>query len=297
MQIEGARDEHRLLLDEIGRSHHAFVPPRRASGVVTMLAGIGESVVEAGRDIVTGISFFGSVCAAFGAALIAPWRFRWTAFVHQIEHVALRGMPIIVLISVLVGGIVAQQSVFQLQTFGSTAFVADLLGILVLRELAPLLASIMIAGRSGSAFTAEIGSMKMREEIDALRTMGLNPVAVLILPRLLGLVVGLPMLTFVSAMAGLFGGGVVAVYYGGVSPDVFLGRLQASVGMNTFLVGLIKAPFMALVIGLVSCLEGLKVSGSAESLGRHTTAAVVKSIFLVIVVDGIFAMFFAAIRY
>jgi phospholipid/cholesterol/gamma-HCH transport system permease protein len=297
LTIEGARDEHRFLLDEIGRSHHAPQPVMRQSGVVSLLAGIGETVADAGRDIIAGISFFGSVCAALGAVLIAPWRFRWTAFVNQIEHIALRGMPIIILISFLVGGIVAQQSVFQLQTFGSTAFVADLLGILVLRELAPLLAAVMIAGRSGSAFTAEIGSMKMREEIDALRTMGMNPVAVLILPRLLGLVVALPMLTFVSAMAGLFGGGLVAVYYGGVSPDVFLGRLQASIGMNTFSTGLIKAPFMALVIGLIACLEGLKVSGSAESLGRHTTAAVVKGIFMVIVVDGIFAMFFAAIRF
>jgi phospholipid/cholesterol/gamma-HCH transport system permease protein len=297
VRIEGARDEHSLLLDEIGRSHLASQPTRRTSGVVAMLASVGETVVEAGRDVVAGVSFFGSVCTALGTVLIAPWRFRWTAFVHQIEHIALRGMPIIILISLLVGGIVAQQSVFQLQTFGSTAFVADLLGILVLRELAPLLSAVMIAGRSGSAFTAEIGSMKMREEIDALHTMGMNPVAILILPRLLGLVISLPILTFISAMAGLFGGGVVAVYYGGVSADVFLSRLQSSVGMNTFLVGLIKAPFMALVIGLISCLEGLKVAGSAESLGRHTTAAVVKSIFLVIVVDGIFAMFFAAIRF
>jgi phospholipid/cholesterol/gamma-HCH transport system permease protein len=201
------------------------------------------------------------------------------------------------LISMLVGAIVAQQAVYQLQTFGTTAFVADLLGILVLRELAILLSAIMVAGRSGSAFTAEIGSMKMREEIDAMRTMGLDPMEVLIVPRIIGLMISLPILTFLAAMAGLIGGGLVAIHYGGVSVDVFLQRLQASIGLNTFFVGLIKAPFMALVIGLIACLEGMKVAGSAESLGRHTTASVVKSIFVVIVVDGLFAMFFAAIRY
>src|SRR5690606_12440403 len=177
------------------------------------------------------------------------------------------------LISFLVGAIVAQQGIFQLQRFGATPFVVDLIGILVLRELAVLLTSIMIAGRSGSAFTAEIGSMKMREEVDALRVMGLDPVQVLIVPRVLALIVSLPLLTFLSMMSALLGGGLVSWFYGGISPEIFLARLQGAIALSTFLVGIIKAPFMALVIGLIASLEGLAVQGSAESLGRQVTSS------------------------
>jgi phospholipid/cholesterol/gamma-HCH transport system permease protein len=155
----------------------------------------------------------------------------------------------------------------------------------------------MVAGRSGAAFTAEIGSMKMREEIDALRVMGLDPIEVLIVPRLLALIIGLPLLTFLSDLAALYGGGLVAWIYGDVSPVVYLSRLRSAISLNTFLAGIIKAPFMALIIGLIASMEGLAVEGSAESLGRHVTSSVVKAIFMVIVVDGVFAMFFAAIRY
>jgi phospholipid/cholesterol/gamma-HCH transport system permease protein len=250
-----------------------------------------------GRDLVGGVSFLGGFIAALGRTLVAPWRFRWPALVKQIEAFGFRSVPIIALISFLVGGIIAQQSVFQLRSFGTAAFVADLLGILILRELGVLLTSIMIAGRSGSAITAELGSMKMREEIDALRTMGLDPMEVLIVPRILALIICLPILTFIASMAGLLGGGLVAWFYGDVSPDVFLSRLQNAITMNTFLAGMYKAPVMALVIGLIASIEGMAVKGSAESLGQQTTASVVKAIFMVIVVDGLFAMFFAAIRF
>jgi phospholipid/cholesterol/gamma-HCH transport system permease protein len=152
-----------------------------------------------------------------------------------------------------------------------------------------------VAGRSGSAYTAELGAMKMREEIDALRTMGFAPIEVLVLPRLIALVIALPILTFLGSMAALYGGGLVCWLYGGVSPEVFIARLRDAISVDHFAIGMIKAPFMALVIGLVACTEGLEVRGSAESLGRHTTASVVKSVFLVIVMDGFFAMFFAAI--
>ncbi len=195
------------------------------------------------------------------------------------------------------GAIIAQQSIFQLQRFGQAHFVADLVGVLVLRELAVLLTAIMVAGRSGSAFTAELGSMKMREEVDALQTMGLDPVEVLVLPRIIALLIGLPLLTFVSSMSAMAGAALVADIYGGISFEIFFARVQNIIGMNTFMVGMYKAPFMALVIGLIACIEGFAVRGSAESLGSHTTASVVKSIFVVIVVDGLFAMFFASIRY
>jgi phospholipid/cholesterol/gamma-HCH transport system permease protein len=293
----GARAEHRILLDEVAYRGFQKQPAQKKSGIVDFLAEIGESMVNAGRDVAKGTSFLGEVVAALIRVILVPRRFRFPSLVHQLELVAFRGVPIIALISFLVGCIVAQQGIFQLQRFGATAFVVNLVGILTLRELGVLLTSIMIAGRSGSAFTAEIGSMKMREEIDALRVMGLDPVEVLVLPRILALVIGLPILTFISSMAALFGGGLVAWIYGGISPDAYLTRLQQAISMSSFMVGLIKAPFMALVIGLIASLEGLAVQGSAESLGRQVTSSVVKSIFMVIVVDGLFAMFFAAIRY
>ncbi len=278
------------------------VPPQVESreeevSAYSLLADIGEALVDAGRDFLGGVAFLGAAVLAMARLLTGRSRFRLPAVVHQLEKVGLRGVPIVVLMSFLVGAIIAQQAIFQLRTFGTVHFVADLLGILVLRELAVLLSAIMIAGRSGSSFTAELGSMKMREEVDALQTMGLDPLEVLVVPRILALILALPLLTFLSAMAGIAGGAVVAFVYGGVSADVFFSRLQSAIGMNTFLVGMIKAPFMALVIGVIACMEGLAVRGSAESLGAHTTASVVKSIFVVIVVDGLFAMFFAAIKY
>jgi phospholipid/cholesterol/gamma-HCH transport system permease protein len=165
----------------------------------------------------------------------------------------------------------------------------------VLREIGVLIVAIMVAGRSGSSYTAELGSMKMREEIDALRTMGFDPVEVLILPRILVLIIALPVLTFLGCMAALYGGGLVAWLYGGISPDIYLSRMTEAISLTHFKVGMIKAPFMGLIIGVVACAEGLRVKGSAESLGLRTTASVVQSIFLVIVLDGLFAIFFASI--
>lgn len=204
-------------------------------------------------------------------------------------------LPIVVLITFLIGAIIAQQGIFHFRKFGAEAYVIDMVGILVLRELGVLIVAIMVAGRSGSAYTAELGSMKMREEIDALSTMGLDPVDVLILPRVVALICALPILAFVGAVAALYGGGLVAWLYGGVSPASFVSRLHDAISVTHFEVGLIKAPFMALVIGIVACTEGLRVKGSAESLGKQTTTSVVKSIFLVIVLDGMFAVFFASI--
>ncbi|MCG6122461.1 MAG: MlaE family lipid ABC transporter permease subunit [Microvirga sp.] len=293
----GERDEHRILLREVA-NHYAPAPePQHRSRFVDMLADIGRVMVDSGRDVVAGVAFLGELMAAIGRLALHPSRFRVTALVNQLEQIAFKGVPIIVLMSFLVGAIISQQSIFQLQRFGATSFVVDLVGILVLRELGVLLTSIMVAGRSGSAFTAEIGSMKMREEIDAIRVMGLDPIEVLIVPRILALVIGLPLLTFLASMAAIFGALLVSWLYGGITPDVFLSRLRDGIALNTFFVGLIKAPFMAIVIGVIACVEGMAVKGSAESLGRQVTSSVVKSIFVVIVMDGLFAVFFAAIDY
>jgi phospholipid/cholesterol/gamma-HCH transport system permease protein len=297
VELHAEMEKQRILIEEV-REHYAETPPPRPpERFVDLLADLGKGVTGASEDVVSGTSYFGLFTATVLRAFANPRRLRFTSIAHHLEMIGLRSVPIIALISFLVGGIVAQQGIFQLNQFGAPLFVVDLVGILTLRELALLLTSIMIAGRSGSSITAELGSMKMREEIDALHVIGLDPMEVLILPRVIALVIGLPMLTFISSMAALFGAGIVAFIYGGIGPEVFLFRLQNAVGLHTFLVGMIKAPFMAIVIGLIATMEGMGVEGSAESLGRQTTSSVVKSIFMVIVVDGIFAMFFAGINY
>ena len=237
----------------------------------------------------------GALGTAVARVVMRPQTFRLTSAVHHLDRVGWQAVPIILLITFLIGCIISQQGIFHFRKFGADVYVVDMVGILVLREIGVLIVAIMVAGRSGSSYTAELGSMKMREEIDALRTMGLDPVDVLVLPRVIALLVALPMLTFLGSMAALYGGGLVAWLYGGMSPDIFISRLKEAISLTHFKVGMIKAPFMALVIGIVACSEGMRVKGSAESLGVQTTTSVVKSIFFVIVLDGLFAMFFAAI--
>jgi phospholipid/cholesterol/gamma-HCH transport system permease protein len=201
----------------------------------------------------------------------------------------------VALMSFLIGLIVAQQGGFYLRQFGAGVFVVDLIGVLVLRELGVLLTAIMIAGRSGSAFTAEIGAMKMQEEIDALRVIGLEPLEVLVLPKMMALILALPVLTFIADISALLGAILISWTYLGITPVNFIARLHEAVSPHELYIGLIKAPFFAIIIGLIACMEGLKVGGSAESLGLRTTNSVVKAIFMVIVVDGVFAIFFASI--
>ena len=296
-KIESIRPEYEILLREARYRALAVREPPSGSYIIRLFADIGESVVSAGSDLYRGVGFLGEVVAAIGKNLANPSHFRGTSLIVQMESIALRGTPIIALINFLAGAIIAQQGIFQLRRFGATIFVVDLIGILVLRELGVLLTAIMTAGRSGSAITAELGSMKLHEEIDALTVMGLRPVDILIVPRVLALIISLPLLTFIADMAGIFGGLLVSWAYEGITPARFLTLLQEAIGLHTFFSGLIKAPFMALIIGLISCVEGLAVGGSAESLGRQVTASVVKSIFMVVVVDGLFAIFFAGIRY
>jgi phospholipid/cholesterol/gamma-HCH transport system permease protein len=259
------------------------------------LDAVGRAAVQLTADLMDFLSMFGDVSAALGRIALRPRSFRLTSTVYQLYRVGWLAVPIMVLITFLIGGIIAQQGIFHFRKFGADAYVVDMVGILVLREIGVLLVAIMIAGRSGSSYTAELGAMKMREEIDALRTMGFDPVEVLILPRIVALVCALPILTFLGSMAALYGGGLVAWLYGGMSPAVFIARLREAISVTHFEVGMIKAPFMALAIGIVACSEGLNVKGSAESLGTQTTTSVVKSIFLVIVLDGVFAIFFASI--
>lgn len=264
---------------------------------MTLLAAVGESVYTAGADLIDIVDYLGEIVVMWWRLALYPWRWRWTSVAYHLEMYALRSVPIIALINFLVGAIVTQQGIFQLARFGASPYAVNLVGVLGLRELGVLMTSIMIAGRTGSAITAEIGSMNMREEIDALRVMALDPLEVLVMPRLVALAVALPILTFVADMATLAGGLIVSWIYAGMAPEVFISRLQSAIATETFLVGLIKAPFMAVMIGLIASTEGMEVRGSAESLGRCVTSSVVKSIFMVIVMDGVFAMFFTAVDY
>ncbi len=262
-----------------------------------MFSPLGKAVVQNGADFLAGMYILGSAVRGAQMKLGRGRGVSPAAIVNQIDHMGVRAVPIIMLMSFLIGAIIAQQGAFQLRYFGAEVFVVDLVGILQLREIGVLLTAIMIAGRSGSAITAEIGSMKMREEIDALKVIGLNPVGVLVFPRLVALTIALPLLTILANFAALFGAAIVTLLYSGITFEVFLSRLHGAVEESTIAAGMIKAPFMALIIGIVAAVEGMKVGGSAESLGKHVTSSVVKSIFVVILVDGLFAIFYAAIEF
>jgi phospholipid/cholesterol/gamma-HCH transport system permease protein len=296
-QVLGLDARFSVLIDEVGQTNRTPViePHGHRNGVIETLRLIGISVTEIGRDVVAVAAMLGAVAAALGRVAVRPHTFRFTPMVYHLGRVGWNAVPIILMITFLIGCILAQQGIFHFRKFGADIYVVDMIGILVLREVGVLIVSIMVAGRSGSAYTAELGAMKMREEIDALRTMGFDPVEVLILPCVVALLIAVPILTFLGSMSALYGGGLVAWLYGGIAPDVFLSRLKETITFDTFEIGMIKAPFMAMVIGLIACVEGFQVKGSSESLGRQTTASVVKAIFLVIVLDGLFAMFFAAI--
>jgi phospholipid/cholesterol/gamma-HCH transport system permease protein len=294
-KIAGLSADYSSLVDEVRRVKTIPAADVTSVTVTGILDSVGRTMAGISGTILSLVDMLGAVLAASGRVLIHPRSFRLTSTVHHMEQVCWRAVPIVVLITFLIGCIISQQGIFHFRRFGADIFVVDMLGVLVLREIGVLLVAIMVAGRSGSAYTAELGSMKMREEIDALRTMGFDPIEVLILPRMLALVLALPILAFLGAIAALYGGGLVAWLYGGVDPEAFLLRLRDAISIDHFTVGIIKAPVMAAVIGIVACVEGLAVQGSAESLGQHTTSSVVKGIFFVIVMDGVFAIFFASI--
>jgi len=298
VETTGLSDNARRLLAAVEPAKDIVVEqPPRVFPLLALLEALGRSMASAWADAVQILGIFGGVIRGLARGIVHPSRLRFTSIVYHIDRTGLQAVPIIALISLLIGGIVAQQGVFQLRFFGAEDFVVDLVGILVLRELGVLLTAIMLAGRSGSAYTAEIGSMKMREELDALTVIGLDPTETLIMPRIIALVIALPLLTVISNLFGLVGGAMVAFIYGDMAFQRFILLLRDAVDMSTLMVGLIKAPFMGLIVGLIAANEGLNVEGSSDSLGRRTTSSVVKAIFMVIVADGLFAIFFAAIDY
>lgn len=292
-RLEGLTPQRAALMRRVAQALDVDSVVVAAPGALhALLQRIGEavlSIVDQSRQL---LGFLGLLITTWLRVLPRPSRWRLTSVVHHLEQTGLDAVPIVALLSFLVGAVVAYLGATVLAQFGAGLYTVDLIGFAFLREFGGLLAAILVAGRSGSAFTAQIGAMKNREEIDALETIGLDPVEVLVLPRLAALLVALPILTFIAMIAGIVGGMAVGATSLDISPVLFVTRLQESIPPRHFWVGMLKAPMFALLIALVGCLEGFKVSGSAESVGAHTTSSVVQSIFLVILVDAICAVAF-----
>jgi phospholipid/cholesterol/gamma-HCH transport system permease protein len=295
--VIGASEAHTLLLHTVTdalpepRKPTRRRPPHHRAG--DELVWIGAAVSGYGAVLANSLGFLGLVMARLGNTILHPSRLRLTALVHHMQQAGLNALPIIGLMGFLIGIVLAFQGATQLKQFGAEVFVVNLIAISILRELGILLTAIIVAGRSASAFTAAIGSMKMREEIDAMRVLGLDPIELLVLPRVLALVIVLPLLGFIANISGLVGGGLMAWLDLGISPGMFRTQLLMDTDVSHLLVGLSKAPVFALIIGVVGCHQGMQVKGDTESLGSRTSRSVVIAIFLVIIVDALFSIFFA----
>ncbi|WP_240790354.1 MlaE family lipid ABC transporter permease subunit [Rhodobacter sp. SY28-1] len=294
--IDNATEAQALLLRTVveampsPRKRRRRLPHHEAGDV---LFEVGKSVSSFVVGLGQTIGFFGLVLTRLATTALHPSRLRLTALTHHMQQAGLNAVPIVGLMGFLIGIVLAFQGASQLEQFGAEIYVVDLISISMLRELGILLTAIIVAGRSASSFTAAIGSMKMREEIDAMRVLGLDPIELLVLPRMLALLVMLPILGFVANMTGLVGGALMAWIDLGISPAMFRTQLAANTSVTHALVGLSKAPIFAMIIALVGCYQGLQVEGNTDSLGSRTSRSVVVAIFLVIVVDAIASIFFS----
>lgn len=292
-RITGANEAHAALIEQVS-PHLAPCPVEPVHGfwLTVLLARLGRGAVDAYNASLNVFSFIGQTLSTAAGVIANPKRFRLSSTVHHMEEAGVNAMPIVGLMSFLIGAVVAFMGAKILDQFNASVFTVELVGIAVLREFGVLLSAILLAGRSGSAFTAQIGSMKLREEIDAMDSLGLNPMEVLVLPRVVALMIMLPLLAVGAAILGVSGGLIVAWTSMDISPNLFLTRMQDTIAIQNFWVGLVKAPFFAFVIAVIGCFQGMEVEGSAESLGQRTTLSVVQSLFVVIVLDAFFAMFF-----
>lgn len=293
IHVEGQHDYAERL---IGQANEAYEPePRQrkhAWGLMPLLERIGKGLHAAVYDGYENLIFLGLTMRAVGKLFIAPHKFRWTATVNVMEQAGLNALPIIAMLSFFIGAVVAYIGLAQLQNFGAQIFAVELVAIAILREFGVLITAIMLAGRSDSAFTAQIGAMKMQQEIDAMKVMGLDPYDVLVAPRLVAILIMAPLMTFVAMMAGIVGGMLVIWSVMSFAPNMFVTRVLDTVEPIHFWAGMAKAPVFAVVVAVIGCRQGMSVGGDVESLGRRTTAAVVQSIFMVIVIDAIFAMMY-----
>jgi len=289
--IEGSKGQRTLM--QAAADSVWGEPPIETRQWYDSLTRVGTATERFFSEVIETIAFIGKFFSVFFRLLLRPTQIRWKSVVALIEEIGLNAAPIVMTLCFFIGAVIAYMGANLLASFGASVFMVDLVGVSVLRELAPIITAILIAGRSDSAFTAQIGAMKMRQEIDAMTVIGLDTFETLVVPRALACLVSLPILTFLGMMSGIFAGMLIA-WFGGmdISPVLFLNRLNEVVGVKSFWVGMVKTPFFAIIIAIIGCRQGLAVTGSVESLGSRTTQSVVQSIFAVIAVNAIFAILF-----
>jgi phospholipid/cholesterol/gamma-HCH transport system permease protein len=289
VELRGLRPEFdhlvRWVSEDNGGGILATPPPQRR-----VIDRLGRAAWSASLNALSFLSFIGESTGVLLRLAVKPQRIRWQAFFYNLKAGGLEAIPIVGLLSFLMGVVIAYQAAVQLRPYGASVFIVEFVGISMLREIAPVITAIIVAGRSGSAYTAQIGTMKVTEEVDALRTMGIGPLELLVAPKVLALMLALPLLTAFADVTGVFGGMVIASNQLDVGFNVFLDRFKTVISPTNYLIGIGKAPVFAIIIGMIGCYQGLRVSGSAESVGRHTTVSVVQSIFLVIVFDAFFSI-------
>jgi phospholipid/cholesterol/gamma-HCH transport system permease protein len=293
VKLTAVRAEHQSLLDLIcGLELKPLPKVEQVSRWRQIVVDLGKGAHDARHDVLDIIAFLGRAASWTVSALLHPSCMRPAAISRHVEETGVHALPIIGTMAVMIAVVIGYQGVAQLRPYGGEDFTINLVAVSMLREMAVLITAIMVAGRSGSAYTAEIGVMRTREEVDALNVMGIEPMQVLVVPRVIALVITLPLLTFFADMMGLLGGAGIALGLLDVSPLQYVARVRQAVDLSDLFVGLFKAPVFAFIIAIISCMHGLRVKGSAESVGRETTRAVVKSIFLVIVLDAFFSILF-----
>jgi phospholipid/cholesterol/gamma-HCH transport system permease protein len=296
IEVEGLEPDERHLFEQVAAAEHPIaLPPKPIAPLTHLLNEVGSAVITAGHTLYGLLGFMGATLIAFWNVATHPRRFRFHATVHRFEVVGVSALGIIGLMSFLIGVVIAQQGAVQLRQFGAEVYTINLVGRITLRELGVLMTAIMVAGRSGSAFAAQIGTMKLTEEIDAMRTIGVSPMEALVVPRTLAVVMMLPLLGFYSALIAIIGGGLLCWVQLDIPPITFVQRIREVVPLNDLWVGLIKAPVFGAIIAMAGCFQGMQVEADAEQVGRRTTIAVVQAIFLVIVLDAFFAVFFSEI--
>lgn len=290
--VDGLQPEAQALYDYVSR--HGGVPGRvPVAAKAGAIERLGRSGVEELNKNIGLLAFIGETTVTAVPQLLWPVRIRWKMVMRELGEAGYKALPIVGLLTFLVGVVIAYQGGVQLRQYGANIFIADLVGLSVIRELSPLIAAIIVAGRTGSAYTAQIGTMQVTEEIDALRTMAVTPIELLVIPKLLALILVLPLLTVYADIMGILGGMVMSSAMLGVSMATFLDRLVEAVTLQSYLIGVGKAPVFAVIVAIVGCFQGFQVSGSAESVGRHTTMSVVQAIFWVIIIDAIFSVAFS----